>query len=220
MNVRQVATSDGQIIRLPVLGKLEARKRRYQRMMDRRKRGSNRRAKARQLKAKTERRIANVRANWQHQVSHDLVQQAGTVVIEALNTRNMTRKGKYKRGLNREILATGWAGLRQKLGYKVARLIEVSAAYTSQTCFECGHTAPENRKTQARFECVACSYEANADINAALNILAKNGFSGSGIGAAGRGSERQRKSALERLGLPISMSRQKVTGLPLGASSG
>ena len=117
------------------------------------------------------------------------------------------------------VTSTGEENLQDRIALLSEQTDEV-ASEREVSLFECGHTAPENRKTQARFECVACRYEANADINAALNILAKNGFSGSGIGAAGRGSERQRKSALERLGLPISMSRQKVTGLPLGASSG
>ena len=196
MNVRQVTTSDGEIIRLPILTKLEARKRRYQRMMARRKRGSNRRAKARGFKARTERKIANIRSNWQHQVSHDLAEQAGTVVIEDLNTKGMTAKGgNYKRGLNREILNTGWRGLRNKLAYKAARLMTVPAAYTSQTCNVCGHIDPKNRRSQAEFRCTVCSHEANADHNAALNVLA------SGIGATGR---------REAFSLETSMNRQKV----------
>ena len=196
MNVRQVTTSEGEIVRLPVLSRLEARKRRYQRMMARRKPGSNRRAKACYLAHKTARKIANVRADWQHQVSHDLSTQADTVVVEDLNTKGMSAKGgSRKRGLNREILATGWRGLRDKLSYKVARLVEVPAAYTSQTCSECGHTAAENRKSQANFACVRCGHEANADHNAALNIRA------SGIGAAGRGGA---------FPLGTSMSRQNV----------
>ncbi len=220
MNVSQVMTSEGEIIRLPTLTKLEARKRRYQRMMARRKPGSNRRAKARHLAHKTARKIANVRADWQHQVAHDLSTQAGTVVVEDLNTKGMSAKGgSRKRGLGGEILATGWRGLRDKLSYKVVRLVTVPAAYTSQRCHQCGHIAADpressilsmNRPTQARFACVSCGHEANADMNAALNILAKNGFSGSGIGATGRGSERQRKSALEAFSLETSVSRQKV----------
>ena len=226
MNVSQVTTSEGEIIRLPTLTKLEARKRRYQRLMARRKPGSNRRAKARHLAHKTARKIANVRADWQHQVAHDLSTQAGTVVVEDLNTKGMSAKGgSRKRGLGGEILATGWRGLRDKLSYKVARLVTVPAAYTGQRCHQCGHIAADpresrilsmNRPTQARFACVSCGHEANADMNAALTrrvrpyILAKNGFSGSGIGATGRGSERQRKSALETFSLETLVSRQKV----------
>ncbi|HHR5913963.1 TPA: zinc ribbon domain-containing protein [Providencia alcalifaciens] len=42
---------------------------------------------------------------------------------------------------------------------------------TSQTCPCCGHTAKENRQTQANFECVACGHTENADVVGALNAL-------------------------------------------------
>ena len=133
------------------------------------------------------------RDNWHHKVSRAIADGYGTVCVEALNTRAMTtsakgtamnpgRNVKAKAGLNRSILATGWAGLREKLAYKAAGVIEVRAAYTSQRCSTCGHVAKENRRTQSRFECVRCGYQGNADINAALNILAL------GTGVSGRGT--------------------------------
>ena len=47
----------------------------------------------------------------------------------------------------------------------------VPAAYTSQTCPVCGHVNAANRQSQAEFVCVACGHAANADTNAAINIL-------------------------------------------------
>ena len=57
----------------------------------------------------------------------------------------------------------------------------LNPAYTSQTCNKCGNVDKENRKTQAAFLCTACGHRDNADVNAALNILAF------GNRAAGRG---------------------------------
>ncbi len=51
-------------------------------------------------------------------------------------------------------------------------VIAVNPAHTSQRCAACGHVTPENRKSQAVFVCVACEHHANADVNAAINILA------------------------------------------------
>ena len=203
-NCGQAAASDGRMFEAPDLSRLEARKRRYQRMMCRRKKGSKRRALARHRCAKTQRRIAMARANWHHHVSRDLAGGYGTVVIEALKTKNMTasargsveRPGKNvkgKAGLNRSILATGWAGLGAQIGYKAATVIEVDPAYTSQTCRACGHVAAQNRRTQSEFECVACGHQGNADVNAALNILARGtGATGRGGGAVRRPVKRQR----------------------------
>ena len=53
------------------------------------------------------------------------------------------------------------------------KLVIVPAAYTSQACHQCGHVAKENRDSQAVFHCVECGYEANADVNAAMNILGR-----------------------------------------------
>ena len=52
-------------------------------------------------------------------------------------------------------------------------LVIVSAAYTSQTCHECGHVASGSRDSQAVFHCVKCGYRTNADTNAAMNILGR-----------------------------------------------
>ena len=206
MNVGQVATSEGEIYFMPDTSRLEARKCRYQRMMARRRKGSNRRARARHLCTKTQRGIAAVRANWQHQVSREVTDIAGTVVVEALNVRGMTASARgtkdqpgknvsAKAGLNREVLKTGWASFRMKLEYKASRVVSVDPAYTSQKCHACGSVDKANRKTQSEFECVHCGHQGNADVNAALNILA------SGIGASGRG---------EALGLPTSTIRQNM----------
>ena len=54
---------------------------------------------------------------------------------------------KAKSGLNREILSTGWHGMKEKLAYKCA-VVEIDPAFTSQTCNACGHgwTRPPARR--------------------------------------------------------------------------
>ena len=192
MNVGQVATSDGAIHRMPDLSRLEARRRRCQRMVARRRKGSGRRERAKQLLARTSARIAGIRHDWQHQVSRRIASGAEMVCIEDLKVAAMTKSAKgtveapvtnvgAKAGLNRVVLATGWSGLRRKLDCKAGVVVAVNPACTSQTCAECGCVDAANRPTQARFACVACGHRENADVNAARNIMA------SGTGASGRG---------------------------------
>ena len=194
MNVGQVACSDGEIMRMDGarMGRLEARRRRYQRRMARQVKGSNRRNVTKRRLAKVCRNIRCHRDNWQHHASKRIAGKAGTVAVESLGTKGMTasakgdadnpgRRVRQKAGLNRSILNTGWHGLKAKLEYKSARLIEVNPKHTSQRCAKCGFTDKGNRTTQASFECLACGHRDNADVNAALNILAL------GTGATGRG---------------------------------
>ncbi len=199
MNVGQFATSAGELKHMPDVARLEGKKNRYQRQMARRRRPnhkqgikpSNRYLKARKRCRKAMRKIRHIRSNWQHQESSAIGKDYQYAVVENLNTKGMTKSAKgtveepgvnvaAKSGLNREILKTGWYGLKQKLAYK-CELIEVSAKNTSRRCHVCGHTDKDNRKRQAVFKCMACDHSDNADVNAALNILAL------GTRAIGRG---------------------------------
>ena len=205
MNVGQVATSDGEIIRLDAarLERLEARKRRYQKKLARQVKGSNRQAVTKLRLGKVSRNIRNFRDNWHHHASKHIAAKASTVVVEKLNTKGMAASAKgdtenpgtnvrQKAGLNRSILSTGWSGIKAKLNYKAGKVVEVNPKYTSQTCNECGVVDIRNRRTQAHFECVACGHRCNADINAALNILALGtGATGRGGGGAARPVKRQ-----------------------------
>ena len=182
-NVRQVADSDGETHRMPGLERLNARVRRHQRALSRRKKGSNRRKEAVRKVTRAERRLANARKAWLHRTSRKLADRAGTVVIEKLDTRAMTRSARgtrgtpgtnvrAKAGLNREILHTGWGAMERTLEYKALQLIRIPAAYTSQTCRACGVVDANSRRSRADFTCVACGHAQNADLNAARNILA------------------------------------------------
>ena len=86
-------------------------------------------------------------------------------------------RAKAKAGLNQSILSNNWSRLRKRLKDKMdangGNLVIVPAAYTSQTCHKCGHVAKENRESQAVFKCVECGHRANADVNAAMNILSR-----------------------------------------------
>ncbi len=194
MNVRQVAvvdtTGEAGIVPAPDTGRLDAKVRRYQRKLARQRKGSRRRMRTRLRVQRLQRQRANKRANWQHRVSRRIANRASRVFVEKLNVRGMTRSArgtvdnpgtnvKAKSGLNREILNTGWHGMKEKLAYKCG-VVEIDPAFTSQTCNVCGRVDKASRPSQAEFKCVACGHADNADLNAARNILA------SGTGASAR----------------------------------
>lgn len=130
------------------------------------------------------------------------------VAVENLQIKNMSKSaagnadkpGKNaaaKSGLNKAILDQGWFEFRRQLDYKLdwngGLLIAVPPQYTSQTCPCCGHVAKANRKTQAKFECVECGYENNADVVGAMNTLAR-GYRVAACGEDGSGSVRKNRT--------------------------
>ncbi len=182
--------STGETFQMPAsLAVIEQRKRRLQRAVARKLRGSVRHSKAVKRVARLSARAARIRRDFQHKASRSISERFGTVTIEALRIRNMTASAKgtadapgrlvrQKAGLNRKILNQGWGGFETILAYKLAErggaLQLVDPAYTSQTCSACGAIDSESRKSQARFNCRHCGFAANADHNAAVNILRRN----------------------------------------------
>jgi len=176
-------------IELPArIGRYERRMKRLQQAVSRKRKGSANRKKAVARLNACHGQIGAMRRDFLHQATTKLVAEHALIAIEDLAVRSMTgsaagtvdepgKNVRQKAGLNRAILRNGWAMARSMLEYKAAwsgaMLVAVPPAYTSQACSSCGHTAAENRKTQATFLCAACGHTENADRNAAKNILAK-----------------------------------------------
>lgn len=175
--------SDGTAYMLPErLDVIERRARKAQRILARRKRGSNRHALARKRVAALKAKAARIRKHWAHATTTAICRNHGTAVIERLRTRDMTASAAgtveepgsnvaQKRGLNRAILNVGWHQIETMLFYKAHRVVKVDPRFTSQRCSCCGAVDSRSRKNQASFVCTTCGFHANADHNAALNIL-------------------------------------------------
>jgi putative transposase len=184
---------------------------RAQRVVARRKKGSKNREKAKARVAVLHRKVRRQREHLLHTLSAAYTKSHGTVVVEKLEILNMTRSAKgtveepgtnvaQKAGLNRGILGAGWGRFAEQLRYKLAwsggSLVEVPAAYSSQTCSACGHIAAQNRPSQAVFCCVSCGYQDHADLNAAKNLLARANRSGLPGEGSPLGTRRTRKVSL------------------------
>jgi putative transposase len=183
--VVSAALSTGDLLSVPGLTPGEQQQLgRLRRALARRKRGSGRRGRARRALARLKARVTDRRKDWVEKTSTGLARGFDVIRVEDLSIRGMTRSARgtvdnpgrgvrQKAGLNRGILANGWGMLVTRLEHKApGRVEKVRAAYTSQQCWACGHIAPENRKNQAVFQCVACGFVCHADVNAARNIAA------------------------------------------------
>ena len=153
--------------------------------------------------------IANIRHDYLHKITTTISKNHAMIACEDLKVANMSKsasgtkekKGRHvkaKSGLNKSILDQGWGMMVNMLEYKQQwqgrLLIKVNPRYTSQTCFECKHIAKENSRTQANFECVKCGHKANADVNAAKNILAAGHAVLSAEGGRGKGRPLKQKT--------------------------
>ena len=191
-NVGQATDSNNKVYAVPDDPQLDARIKRKQRELGRRqgwgpndkRPKSNRGRRINGRLKKLERKQKRRRENAAHRHSRKMADTAHTVVLEDLNIEDMTRSAKgtvegpgtnvkQKSGLNRGILNSNWGRLERHLDYKAGLTVKVDAAHTSQTCSRCGNVDPANRRSQSLFHCTdaRCGHTANADHNAAVNIL-------------------------------------------------
>lgn len=180
--------SNGKQIDSPKAFSVNARKlARLQRRLAVKKRGSKNRHKAITKIAGLHQKIANIRKDFLHKLSHDICKNHAHIIVEDLKIKNMSKSAKgdltnpgrnvkAKAGLNRSILDQGWGEFKRQLNYKAfwfgGSLTEVDPKYTSQKCSSCNYIDKANRKDQESFACMVCGFEMNADLNAAANILA------------------------------------------------
>lgn len=165
---------------------LERRRKMCQKRYARKQKGSNNQRKAKELLTKAYYKERCYRQNFIEQISHKLASNFAQIKFEDLVLSSMTKRVKKneegirngsaaKTGLNRELLRLGLSSLvartEQKAFEHFGQVDFVQAAYTSQRCSKCNTVSSKNRKTQKVFKCVSCGYHANADKNAAKNIL-------------------------------------------------
>jgi putative transposase len=160
--------------------------RKAQQAMSRKTKFSNNWKKAKARVQRIHSRISNARRDYLHKISTTISKNHAIVCIEDLQVRNMSRSAagtteqpgrnvRAKSSLNKSILDQGWFEFHRQLEYKLAWnggwLIVVPPQNTSRSCPHCGHVSADNRRTQARFACVECGFEENADVVGAINIL-------------------------------------------------
>lgn len=183
--------STGEKINYPDrLRRLEENVKREQRKLSHRRKGSSNYRKQKAVVAKAYAKLRHYREDFQHQLSHRLIEENQFIGMETLALRNMTRKAKKrldangkpmrngqsrKRTMNHSILRNGWSSLVNKLSYKAQwygrTLIQVDRFYpSSKLCHDCGHKYAGLRLSEREWACEHCGTLHDRDVNAALNI--------------------------------------------------
>ncbi|RKU06020.1 transposase [Candidatus Poribacteria bacterium] len=147
----------------------EKRLAKHQRILSRRKKGSKRRAKQREIVARCHQRIANQRKDFQFKAAHRIVERCDEVAVENLTITNML-KNHY---LAKSISDAGWGSFRLKLQSKAAsagkQFTKVKPHHTSQKCSGCNEIVPKTVSDRLH-DCPHCGLVIDRDHNAAINI--------------------------------------------------
>ena len=184
--------STGEKINYPDrLRQLEEKARWEQRKLSHRVKGSSNYCKQKAVVAKARAKARHYRENFQHQLSHKLIEDNQFIGMETLAVQNMTRRAKKKvdangeptrngqsskRAMNRSILRNGWSSFVDKITYKAQwygrTFVQVDRFYpSSRLCNDCGHKYAGLLLSEREWVCESCGASHDRDVNAALNIL-------------------------------------------------
>ena len=165
--------SDGTKIQAPKPLKTQLKKLiRLSRVLSRKQKGSNNRKKAKTKLSRLYYRVNNIRKDFLHKLTTELVRKFDVICLEDLNVQGMLRNRK----LSRAIQDLGFYELKRQLIYKANQFGKTVKSVerffpSSKTCSCCGFKLEKLSLSVRKWTCEKCGEEHDRDINASINIL-------------------------------------------------
>lgn len=173
LGIKDFATmSNGKVIPNPRHYKKFQKKLAYlQKSLSRKKKGSNRRQKAKLKVARCHEKIANVRNDFLHKLSTTLTSENQAICVEMLYVKGMIQNKK----LSKHIADVSWGAFLNMLTYKSkdtgTKIIRAERFFpSSKLCSSCGFKYSDLKLSERSWVCNECGTKHDRDLNAAVNL--------------------------------------------------
>jgi putative transposase len=165
--------SNGQAINNPKwFRKNQAKLKKSQKHLSRKKKGSNRYNRQRIKVAKVHEFITNSRTYFLHNVSTALVNTFDLIVLEDLNVSGMLKNRKLSKSISDASWSTFVTMLEYKCNWYGKVLVKINRFFpSSKTCSSCGHKEDKMPLSVREWTCPFCGRQHDRDLNASINIL-------------------------------------------------
>ena len=174
LGITDLATlSDGTKIQAPKPLKTKLKKlQQLSKSLSRKQKGSANRAKAKTKLSRLHLKIANIRKDFLHKLTTNLIKTYDVICLENLNVQGMVKNRKLARSIN----DLGFYELKRQLIYKAnqwgKQVKELNRFYpSSKTCSNCGYKLESLSLGIRYWICPDCNTTHDRDINASINIL-------------------------------------------------
>ena len=174
LGITDLATlSDGTKIQAPKPLKSKLKKlQRLSKQLSRKQQGSTNREKAKTKLSRLHLKISNIRKDFLHKLTTNLVKSYDIICLENLNIQGMVKNRKLSRAIN----DLGFYELKRQLVYKAnqwgKQVKELNRFYpSSKTCSNCSYKLESLSLNIRYWTCPNCNTNHDRDINASINIL-------------------------------------------------
>lgn len=118
-------------------------------------------------------RIANIRDNYIHQITHTIVSMLPKqVTMEDLNVSGMMKNKHLSRAIQEQCFYKFIFYMRYKCEEKGINFVQVGKFYpSSKTCSSCGNIKIDLKLSDRTYKCPVCGLEIDRDYNAAMNLM-------------------------------------------------
>ncbi|HIM94905.1 MAG TPA: transposase [Campylobacterales bacterium] len=141
-----------------------SKQKRLNRILSKKKKGSNGRKRAKLQLAKLHIKTANQRRDYFHKLSNNLANSYDNIFIEDLNMKAMQMMW------GRKISDLAFSEFVNILEYKV-KVTKIDRFFpSSKTCSNCGTVKKKLDLKTRVYKCDACNFEIDRDLNASINI--------------------------------------------------
>ena len=173
-----------------------------QRQLSKKVKGSSSRNKQKQKLAIVHEKITNVRKDYLHKVSTEIVKNHDIISVEDLAVKNIMKNHKLAQAMFDVSLGSFYSMLEYKSGWNDKQFVKIDRFFpSSKMCSECGWINGDLTLNIREWTCPSCGEKHDRDFNASKNIL-KQGL----------------KIILSGSGIESDIKQKQVEALPLGES--
>lgn len=167
-----VVTSENQIFEnIKIKRNNEKKLRKLNRSLSRKQKDSKNKNKARIKLSKFHEKINNIKENYLHQISNQLLNENQVIVIEDLNVKGMLKNHNLAKSIQELSLYRFKEMLRYKSLWSDRDIVEIDRFYpSSKLCSCCGYKNDELTLKDREWQCPQCKTHHNRDLNATINI--------------------------------------------------
>ena len=177
--------SDGKVYKNIKTLKTNLKKLKYnQRQLSKKVKGSNSRLKQKSKLATVHEKVTNIRKDYLHKVSTEIIKNHDVICIEDLAVKNMMKNHKLAQAFSDVSLGAFYTMLEYKANWNEKTIVKIDRFFpSSKACNVCNYINQDLTLKDREWTCKSCNTVHDRDFNASINIK-KQGLkilSGSGI---------------------------------------